>query len=116
MFFLLAAFMLASLSLIKLQSIKLNLPSVTQATTGLKPDIINIEVDRRGEILVGGKNLSQRELRAMLSEKARGNPDVPVYISGDRLATHGDVVRVLDLVRSEGIRNVSFAVVPEDVK
>lgn len=114
MFFLLAAFMMASLTLIKLQSIKMNLPTATRATRDFKPDIVNIAVDRQGGIHVENRRVNDAELRAFLSEKFRANPNVPIYISGDRQATHGDVIRVLDLVRREGIQNVSFAVVPEE--
>ena len=116
MFFLLAAFMMASLTLIKLQSIKMNLPAATQATRDFKPDIVNIAVDRQGDIHVENRRVSDAELREVLSEKFRANPNVPIYISGDRQATHGDVIRVLDLVRREGIQNVSFAVVPEEAR
>ncbi len=113
MFFLLAAFMLASLTMIKLQSIKMNLPTATQATRDFKPDIVNISVDKLGGVHVENRRVNDAELRTFLSEKFRANPNVPVYISGDRQATHGDVIRVLDLVRQEGIQNVSFAVMTE---
>ena len=114
MFFLLASFMLASLTMIKLQSIKMDLPTATQAASESKPDVVNIAVDRQGDIQVENRRLGEAELRLFLSEKFKQNPGVPVYISGDRQATHGNVIRVLDLVRREGIRNVSFAVKPEE--
>ena len=116
MFFLLAAFMLASLTMIKLQSIKMNLPTATQATRDFKPDIVNISVDKQGGVHVENRRVNDAELRTFLSGKFRANPGVPVYISGDRQATHGDVIRVLDLVRREGIQNVSVAVVTEEAR
>lgn len=112
MFFLLAAFMLASLTLIRLKSIKMDLPTATQATRDFKPDIVNIAVDRQGNIYVEKRLVSTVELRAYLSNKFHLNTNLPVYISGDRRATHGDVIRVLDLVRREGIQKVSFAISP----
>ena len=51
MFFLLASFMLASLSMIRLQSIKMDLPTATTAKK-LKPDIVNIAVDKVGNISI----------------------------------------------------------------
>jgi biopolymer transport protein ExbD len=39
-----------------------------------------------------------------------------VYISGDNDATHGSVIRVLDIVRREGIQKVSFAVSAQQLK
>ena len=113
MFFLLASFMMASLTMIKMQSIKMNLPTATMATRDFKPDILNIDVDKAGEVYVQKKPVSAIELHNILSNKFRINTNVPVYISGDKDATHGSVIRVLDIVRREGIQKVSFAIAPQ---
>jgi len=110
MFFLLAAFMMASLTMIKMQSIKMNLPTATMATRDFKPDILNIAVDKAGDVYVEKKPVTTVELHTILSNKFRLNTNLPVYISGDKDATHGTVIRVLDLVRREGIQKVSFAI------
>jgi biopolymer transport protein ExbD len=110
MFFLLAAFMLASLTMIRLQSIKMNLPTATQATREFKPDILNIAVDKAGDVYVDKKMVTTAELHTYLADKVRRMTNLSVYISGDKDATHGSVIRVLDLVRREGIEKVSFAI------
>ena len=110
MFFLLAAFMMASLTMIKMQSIKMNLPTATQATRDFKPDILNISVDKIGDIYVEKKLVSIVDLGNVLSNKLRLSTNFPVYISGDREATHGAVISVLDTVRRSGIEKVSFAI------
>jgi biopolymer transport protein ExbD len=112
MFFLLASFMMASLTMIRLQSIKMDLPTATTAKKDFKPDIINIAVDKLGDIYIEKKQVNVLELRSYLSNKVALNTNVPVYISGDKDATHGSVIRVLDLVRREGIQKVSFAISP----
>jgi len=116
MFFLLASFMLASLTMIKMQSIKMDLPTATMASREFKPDIINISVDKFGEVVVEKKPMNLVDLRSYLSNKFRVNTNVPVYISGDKDATHGAVIRVLDTVRREGIQKVSFAISPQPEK
>jgi biopolymer transport protein ExbD len=113
MFFLLASFMLASLSMIKLQSIKMDLPTATMAKRDFKPDIVNIAVDKIGDIYVEKKQVNIVELNSYLSNKFQANTNIPVYISGDKDATHGAVIRVLDLVRRAGIQKVSFAISPQ---
>ena len=110
MFFLLAAFMMASLQMIKMQSIKMNLPTATQATRDFKPDILNINVDKLGDIYVEKNMISILDLSNVLSNKLRISTNFPVYISGDKDATHGAVIRVLDTVRRSGIERVSFAI------
>jgi len=113
MFFLLASFMMASLTMIRMQSIKMDLPTATAATRDFKPDIINVAVDKLGDIYIEKQRVTAAELHVYLSNKYRLNTNVPVYISGDKDATHGAVIRVLDLVRREGIQKVSFAITPQ---
>ncbi len=113
MFFLLASFMLASLSMIKLESIKMELPAAKTAKRDFKPDIVNISVDKAGEVFVEKKKIEPAELHSYLSNKFRASTNFPVYISADREATHGSVVKVLDIVRREGIQRVSFAIAAE---
>ena len=116
MFFLLAAFMMASLTMIKMQSIKMDLPTATMASRDFKPDIVNISVNKAGDVYVEKKLINYVDLRSYLSNKFRANTNVPVYISGDKDATHGTVINVLDLVRREGIQRVSFAISPQQTK
>ena len=113
MFFLLASFMMASLTMIKMQSIKMNLPTATQATRDFKPEIINLSVDKGGEVYVEKKAVTSGELHTYLSNRYHLNTNIPVYISGDKDASHGSVIRVLDLVRREGIQKVSFDIAPQ---
>ena len=110
MFFLLASFMLASLSMIRMQSIQMDLPTATVAKRDFKPDIVNISVDKAGNLFVEKQPVNLVELQTLLSNKFRVNTNVPVYISGDKDATHGTVIGVLDLVRRAGIQKVSFAI------
>jgi len=112
MFFLLAAFMLASLTMIRMESIKMDLPTATQATRDFKPDILNISVDKVGDMYIQKTQVNLVQLHLILSNKFRVNTNLPVYISGDKAATHGSVIRVLDIVRREGIQKVSFAITP----
>ena len=112
MFFLLASFMMASLTMINMQSIKMDLPTATAASKDFKPDIVNLSVDRNGDIFVEKRQINLVELQSYLSNAYHLNTNVPVYISGDKAATHGQVIRVLDLVRREGIQKVSFAITP----
>jgi biopolymer transport protein ExbD len=116
MFFLLASFMLASLSMIKLQSVKMDLPTATTASKKLQPGIVNISVDRAGIISIDKVVLTAGEVTLALSNKFRVNTNVPVYISADTETAHGAVNGVLDLVRRAGIQKVSFAIAPRGSK
>lgn len=110
MFFLLASFMMVSLSMIKMQSIKMDLPTATQATRDFKPEILNISVDKFGDTHIEKQRKTPGELFTILTNRFHANTNLPVYISGDKEATHGAVIGVLDLVRKAGIQKVSFAI------
>ena len=50
MFFLLASFMMVSLSMDRTQNIKVDLPPATQAQHDFSPDMVNIAVDKSGAV------------------------------------------------------------------
>lgn len=110
MFFLLAAFMLVSLSMVNLKAVKVNLPTATTATPETKKDFLDISVDKAGGIYLDKTPIAPNELVASLSAQSKANPNLRIFISADRDARHGDVIHVLDLVRSAGIDKVAFEI------
>ncbi|HEX7652789.1 MAG TPA: biopolymer transporter ExbD [Verrucomicrobiae bacterium] len=112
MFFLLAAFMLVSLSMVHLEGMKVDLPSATTATAETKPDLVKVTVDKAGVAYLNAQPIGQHELVQALAAWQHTNPAVRVFISGDKDARHGDVLRVLDQVRAAGIQKVAFETRP----
>ncbi|HSH96240.1 MAG TPA: biopolymer transporter ExbD [Roseimicrobium sp.] len=110
MFFLLAAFMLVSLSMVNSKSVKVNLPTATTATAETRKDFVNISVDASGNVFLDKKPVAANELALMLASMQKTNGMIRVFISGDKDARHGDVMRVLDITRSTGIDKVAFEI------
>ena len=111
MFFLLASFMLVSLSMVNLKSVKVNLPTTTtSAILDTKRDFISLSVDKEGKAYFDKQRVGPNELVQRLSACRKTNQNVRVFISGDQDARHGDILHVLDLVRSTGIDKVAFEV------
>jgi biopolymer transport protein ExbD len=110
MFFLLAAFMLVSLSMVNLKSMKVNLPTATTVTAETKKDFINLSIDRSGAMFLDKQPVGPNELSQRLAARQRTNADIRVFISGDQEARHGDVIAALDLVRATGIERVAFEI------
>ena len=110
MFFLLASFMMISLQMQIVRTVKANLPTATLATSSTKPDIVNLLVNRDGQVSVDDKLISFSGLNTLLTNRCRLNTNLPVYITGMKDATHGSVVYVLDLVKRAGIQHVAIAV------
>jgi biopolymer transport protein ExbD len=112
MFFLLASFMMVSLQMQKIRTIKAALPTATQAHSNAKPDIINLAVNKFGQVEMDKKVVPFPDLETLLAKRQKANANVPVYISGARDATHGSVIYVLDFVKRAGIQRVAIAVKP----
>jgi len=112
MFFLLAAFMMVSLSMTKVENVHVDLPPAIEAQSDFGPDLLHIAVDKTGGIWVEKKLLNLTELHTVLTNRTHLNPQLPVFIGGDAATHHGDMVGVLDLVRKAGIQKVGFSVAP----
>ena len=112
MFFLLASFMMVSLTMIRVEALKMDLPTPTAAALGKKPEMINLEVNSAGDALVVVGNdkphKSLPDLYSYLTNRHAANTNIPAYIKGSPEATHGQVIAVLDTCRRAGIQKVSF--------
>lgn len=114
MFFLLASFMMVSLTMQNLMSIRVSLPTATQAKSLTKPDMTTLTVDRYGQTSIDGKPISFSDLQRLLSKKVEVNPGYPVYIQGQKETTHASMIYVLDFVRRAGVQKVAFSVKTAD--
>jgi biopolymer transport protein ExbD len=110
MFFLLASFMLVSLSMVNLKSVPVNLPTAVSAATDVKKDYADISVDKTGGLFLNKKPVATNELTATLQSARQANPALRVFISADKDAHHGDVIRALDAARLAGIDKVAFEI------
>ena len=113
MFFLLASFMLVSMSMIKLQAIDTNVPAPSKAPAQPNPDIVSIGIDKAGHYYFAKEKnpILVTEIPARLSPlyKEQGD-DLKVFINADQETNYGSVIEALDQVRAMGLTKVSFPV------
>ena len=115
MFFLLASFMLVSLSMSKQRTIKVDLPTAVTAQKDIKPDMISLAVDANGDYYLDKAKLDLPSLDKALAENHAKTPDMPVYISGDANSRHHSMVQLLDAVRRAGFQHIAFQVKANEV-
>lgn len=107
MFFLLAAFMLVSLSMTQLHRVPINLPEASTGVADTKTPPFQIAIDASGVTTWDGKIVTLSEITARL--KAGAKPDeTRVLIAADAEARHKQVLGVLNAVRDAGVEKVSF--------
>lgn len=112
MFFLLAAFMMVSLTLQKLKTLRMDLPSSVAAKSDKKPDIVTVDITRGGDFKVEGKPVSLLELEDLVKKRFEANTNLPVYLKPDQATPYGRTITVLDTVKALGITKVSFNIDP----
>jgi biopolymer transport protein ExbD len=110
MFFLLASFMLVSLSMVQLKVIKVDLPTASASSGEGSKDLITISVNESGLAFLDGNPIGNSELALRLATTRQTNSATRVLVRGDRNARHGDVVRVLVVVQSAGIVNAGIEI------
>lgn len=110
MFFLLASFMMVSLSMQRLRTLKMDLPSAVAQRSTEKPQMIEVKVDRSGGVTVDNRRYTLPELHEMVKERVKGDTNLPVYIKADNATTHGNVINLVDVLKATGARKVSFAI------
>jgi biopolymer transport protein ExbD len=111
MFFLLASFMMVSLSQTHMKGIRVNLPSPnTTANPNPNKDYVSIRVTEGNLIYFDNAPVNDDEVMPRLYQMATANKDIKVSISAEQQALHGDVIRVLDRVRSAGITKIGYQI------
>jgi biopolymer transport protein ExbD len=110
MFFLLATFMLASLSLQNLHSLTVNLPR-GQAAPLSAPRSITLTVTREGQILLEQTAVTLETLGAALRPRLAA-ADARVIVAVDSAAPSGVVVQAMLKAREAGVEHFLFAVTP----
>jgi biopolymer transport protein ExbD len=112
MFFLLAAFMVVSINKIKVDSLKINLPTdVPSVVHETKEDFVSISIDTEGQVQIDKQKISTKEeFFQRLQDLYAANHDQKILISADREAHHGDVMAALAKIRQAGFQKVAFAI------
>jgi biopolymer transport protein ExbD len=108
-FFLLATFMMVSLSMIKNQGVSVHLPSAQTGSGQTKgKEYTAITVTKNGQLFFNKKIVSLPELRKNLGELKKKDPDPTIMLNGDDEASLGKAVSVLDETRKAGIQKVAI--------
>jgi biopolymer transport protein ExbD len=107
-FLLLVFFLCATTFLDPERALELELPEADSSEVRDEPlEEIVINVDRGGAITIEGRALDREALEAELRRAAASDPLTPVTIRGDKLASHENIVDVMDACGSAGLSNLA---------
>ena len=108
-FFLLATFVLFTLSLNKIQSVPVDLPQASASAAKPEEDTsVVIQLSDADSAFWNKEPISLAEVAPRLANYKANTPAPKVLVTGDDRARYGNVVRVLDEVRLAGIQTVTI--------
>src|SRR5260370_20871894 len=116
MFFLLASFMMVSLSQVHMKGIKVNLPTGSSGETQSKRDYISVSVDKDGHYFFDKDEVTDTDLQQRLVKVHQSSPEAKVFLRGDRDSSHLNISHLLDMLRSAGFYKISFEIQHESLK
>src|SRR6266513_2060592 len=103
MFFLLASFMMVSLSQTHMKRNHENFEGAGRAPPSEVKDFVSIKVLEGNAVFFDNQYVADDQVLPRVYELHRANPDIKISISAAPMAMYGDVIAVLDKVRSVGI-------------
>jgi biopolymer transport protein ExbD len=110
---LLVIFMVTAPVMMK-ESLKVNLPKTLTSDVTAKTDSIGVAITKEGQVLFNGKLLSTENLQNELRTISQKAPETNFLISADTETRHGDVVRMIDMLKKNNLNR--FALQVEKIK
>jgi biopolymer transport protein ExbD len=90
-------------------SINVNLP---KAASGDKstPSQLNITISDSGALSLNGAHSDEAAIQLKAQQEKDKNPDVQAIIAADKDVPHGTVVRIMDLVKTAGVKKFAISI------
>lgn len=105
---LLVIFMVTAPMMVK-ESLNIKLPKSESADRS-EPAKLGVAINSNGQILLNGKLIEEETLLIEAQLALTENTKVQALISADKMAKHGDVIKVIDIIKKAGIDNFAFQI------
>jgi biopolymer transport protein ExbD len=73
-----------------------------------KDSAVIVVISRSGDIYLGNTRTSIEEVPSLVRERISGRTDKTVFLRSDARARYGDVVRLVDKIRSAGVDKIGL--------
>jgi biopolymer transport protein ExbD len=103
---LLIIFMLTSQAIVR-ASIQVDLPSAASAGAGVN-STLNVVLTVDGKMFLNGQPTNPRALAAYVARAAWKDHELQAVISADTRLDYGEVVKIIDLVKSNGVKTFAL--------
>jgi biopolymer transport protein ExbD len=96
-------------SFIVAPAVKVELPQVSKADEP-PPRSLHFMVDPAGAIYLNDKKVDEAKVLGLVQKEVAANAEVQVLVSADKKVPYGEVIHLLDLVRSGGVKKFAISV------
>lgn len=112
MFFLLASFMMVSLTMTQIHRVNVKLPRVANTESQLKAPPVHLALDRHGVVTWDSKIVTLSEVTDRLVNLPP-TEETRVMIAADGAALHEQVMTLMDAIRAAKIDKIQFETKPQ---
>ena len=109
MLFLLVFFMISTIYMVQVNTMQITLPSVVNAKTETKSNIISVTIDKDGHVFYDMEKQPTIEIIGAVKKTIAENPDSIFIIRADRNVNYFYVTDTIDSIKSAGGEHISLA-------
>ena len=112
MLVLLIIFMVTTTVIVK-DSIQVRLPEAASGESK-KVTMLAVTIDKAGKLYMNGESVAEPGIRGFIRKQRRRGAKLEAVIAADKAVEHGRVVRIIDLVRTEGVTKFAIHVLKRE--
>lgn len=92
-------------------SIGVNLPKTSEKGGGqASENNVFLTIDEKHEIFLNNKKVTAADLPGQIQQLLKEKPNMNLVLRADKNVSHGEVIQILDEVRSQGVTQFGIAV------
>lgn len=107
-FLVLLIIMMVIAPLLDQQGLNLTVPDMVESQDIKESKILNVLVTNDNKIIVDNQQMELSDIEHIIKSKSKEFPD-GLMIQTEALATHGAVVKIMDIARNNGVINISLS-------
>jgi biopolymer transport protein TolR len=111
---LLIIFMVTASYIVK-ESIEVDLPRAASGGETVGPTL-SFAIDKAGALYLDGQPVTREAARSAVRAAVRKSPEARALIGADRAVPHGDVVSLIDLVKTEGVSKFAIQIARDETE
>jgi len=97
-------------------TIDIDLPAAASGEKMLSKGLLNLVIDGAGQLYLNGKKADLPALKSAISITRKTGIKAQALISADQRTPHGRVVKLMDWLRIEGVRDIAINTAEQEIE